>query len=235
MLWTRESEAGSFDTPERRAALEARLAEVTGTITDETVRRYYRQDFSARLRRLFAPADIGPRRGPWNDQARRPGGAARPVSAAAGLRRAKGYVATSPHLAASPLHRGHRAAIPRREALILQAALNHPWLLHDRMEELAEAEFRHADTQKLKGALIDVVAHRFGHDAGHETRRETDADRAELKAELARRGFDDVARPYRALDHHALGLGRAAGGGAERCFADLEAASCLASAMAFPN
>ena len=69
------------------------------------------------------------------------------------------YVAASPQLAASPLHRGHRAAIPRREALILQAALNHPWLLHDHLEELAEAEFRHADTQKLKGALIDVFAH----------------------------------------------------------------------------
>ena len=149
------------------------------------------RNFSARLRRLFAPADIGPRRGPWNDQARRPGGAARqfPRRPAFGE---QGYVATSPHLAASPLHRGHRAAIPRREALILQAALNHPWLLHDRMEELAETEFRHADTKKLKSALIDIVAHRFGHDAGHETRPDTGADRAELKAELARAGFDDV-------------------------------------------
>src|SRR3984885_7782529 len=36
MLWARENEAGSFETPERRAALEARLAEVTGSITDET-------------------------------------------------------------------------------------------------------------------------------------------------------------------------------------------------------
>ena len=30
ILWTRESEAGAFDTPERRAALEARINEVTG-------------------------------------------------------------------------------------------------------------------------------------------------------------------------------------------------------------
>ena len=59
ILWTRESEAGPFNTPERRAALEARLAEVTATIADETVRRYYRQDFAARLRQMFAPADIG--------------------------------------------------------------------------------------------------------------------------------------------------------------------------------
>jgi len=35
------------------------------------------------------------------------------------------------------VHRGHRTAVPRREALILQAALNYPWLLHDHLEELA--------------------------------------------------------------------------------------------------
>ena len=79
------------------------------------------------------------------------------------------YVVTSPHLAAGPLHRGHRTAVPRREALILQAALNHPWLMHDRLEEFAETEFRHADAKKLKAALIDVLAHQFGHDAGQES------------------------------------------------------------------
>jgi len=189
MLWTRESEAGSLQTPERRAALEARLAEVTRTIGDETVRRYYREDFAGRLRRLFAPADIGPRRASWSEKARRPGaGRIGPLRSAFGDQR---YVATSPQLAASPLHRGHRAVIPRREALILQAALNHPWLLHDRIEELAEVEFRHADTKKLKSALIDILAHRFGHDGAAETRPETDADRAELQAELVRLGFTD--------------------------------------------
>src|SRR5579872_3173014 len=58
VLWARESEAGPFDTPERRAALEARLSAVTATIEDEAVRRYYRQDFGARLRQLFAPIDV---------------------------------------------------------------------------------------------------------------------------------------------------------------------------------
>src|SRR5208283_4318555 len=62
VLWTRESEAGPFNTPERRAALEARLAEVMATIADETVRRYYRQDFATRLRALFAPVEVSARR-----------------------------------------------------------------------------------------------------------------------------------------------------------------------------
>ena len=60
------------------------------------------------------------------------------------------YVVASQQLASSPLHRGHRTAVPRREALILQAALNHPWLLHDHLEELASLEFRHADAERLK-------------------------------------------------------------------------------------
>ena len=103
-------------------------------------------------------------------------------------------MAASPQLAASPPHRGHRAAIPRREALILQAAINHPWLLQDHLEELAAAEFRHADTQKLKGALIDVFAHHFAEEFGKEVGKDQDgkAERAALAAELARRGFAEL-------------------------------------------
>ncbi len=81
--------------------------------------------------------------------------------AASGLRPLQGgsYTMTSPQLGSSPLLRGHRAAVPRREALILQIVLNHPWLAHDHLEELADLEFRHADTQKLKGVLLDLLAH----------------------------------------------------------------------------
>src|SRR5436305_1614369 len=56
VLWSREIEGGSFATPERRAALEARIGELTNGIRDDVVRRYYRQDFSERLQRAFAPA-----------------------------------------------------------------------------------------------------------------------------------------------------------------------------------
>jgi DNA primase len=71
------------------------------------------------------------------------------------------------------VHRGHRTAIPRREALILQAALNYPWLLHDHLEELSGLEFRHADAETIKSALIDIAAHAAALDA--------EGVRAELK------------------------------------------------------
>src|SRR5215475_8342677 len=55
VLWSRETDGGSFATPERRAALEARLGDLTHGIRDEVVRRYYRQDLAERLQRTFAP------------------------------------------------------------------------------------------------------------------------------------------------------------------------------------
>ena len=210
VLWTRESETGPFDTPERRAALEARIAQVTATIADEAVRRYYKQDFVARLRQMFAPQrfaakEVGaPRRtfaermaGAQMFGGRQFGSGVRLSGAVAarlpGAAEAP-YVAASPQLAASPVHRGHRAAIPRREALILQATINHPRLLHDHLEELAAAEFRHADTQKLKGALIDVFAHHFADDFSKEGGADAKAERAALATELTRRGFAELLK-----------------------------------------
>jgi DNA primase len=195
VLWMRETEASPLDTPERRAAFEARLTEVIATIADETVRKYYRREFSDRLRRMFE-RDERPkfRQAPWRNDWRGgtrggPGGfPSRPGSLGGRgapprqvLMGGDAYVVMSPQLAASPLHRGHRSAIPRREALILQAVINHPWLLHDHLEELSAVEFRHADATTVKGALIDI----FAHDGA--------PDRDGMIAELARRGLTELA------------------------------------------
>jgi DNA primase len=200
MLWMRETEAGPLDTPERRAALEGRLNAVVTTIGDETVRRHYRQEFANRLKGLFQPdagaAPSAGRRGPWREgrNQRQSGWAERggksgggrgtqrqrpaPLPAAGGR-----YLATSPQLAASSIHRGDRAAIAPREALILQTVLNHPWLLHDHLEDVADIEFRYGEAEKIKVALIDIVAH----DGAA-------ADRATLAAELEARGSGEAVR-----------------------------------------
>ena len=194
MLWANMTEGHEFDTPERRAALDARINEVTAGIADDSVRKYYRQDFNARLSQFFAPAQA-PRRDPrgqnqnygqgygqsWrarggSDWQRRPGAMPRPAPGA----KPTPYVVVSQQLASSPVHRGHRTAVPKREALILQAALNYPWLLHDHLEELASLEFTHADAERLKGALIDIAAHSAAPDA------ET------IKAELERRSLGET-------------------------------------------
>ncbi len=204
MLWARETEGHTFDTPERRAALEARVNEVTASIADESVRKYYRQDFNDRLRAFFAPAQgqgfggrgnfpprgqgqgFGGAQGNWRDRqgftGAGPGrfGVKRPEVGS----RNTPYVVVSQQMAASPLHRGSRTAVPTREALILQAALNYPWLLHDHLEELSALEFRHTGAEHLKAALIDIAAHSSDHAAGLEP--ET------LRAELRNRQLGEV-------------------------------------------
>jgi DNA primase len=147
MLWTRETEEGRFDTPERRAGLEARLGQVTAAIPD-AVRKYYRQDLDSRLRNLFAPQTaVEPRSGrPYPTKGRGPNrfAAAIPVPSA------------SARLRASPIVRGHRSALPPREALILLAVLNHPWLLDSHAEELADIELAHPDADRLRRGLLEA-------------------------------------------------------------------------------
>ncbi|MGB7259778.1 MAG: DNA primase [Pseudolabrys sp.] len=193
MLWARETEGRTFDTPERRAALEARINDVTTTIGDDSVRKYYRQDFNARLAQFFAPAQ-GQRssRSGWKDSGgwkdtwqNRRGGNGRNQRGRAGegpppITRDAPYLVVSQQLAASSVHRGHRTAMSRREALLLQAVLNHPWLLHDHLEDLAALEFRHTDAEKLKGAMIDIFAHAAAIDAEG------------MRAELASRNLGEV-------------------------------------------
>jgi DNA primase len=191
MLWARETEGHSFDSPERRAALEARINEVTSGIADDSVRKYYRQDFSARLSQFFAPVQSqrgnfqrGQRQNygqPWRERGNsnwqpRNGAPQRPATGGKNTP----YVVVSQQLASGPLHRGHRTSVPRREALILQAALNYPWLLHDHLEEFASLEFRHPDAEKLKSALVDIAAHAAA------------ADAEAVRAELAERGLTEV-------------------------------------------
>src|SRR5579884_1407389 len=132
MLWMRETEGGRFETPERRAGLEARIDELANAIVNETVRRYYRQDLRQRLRNLLMPvstdrpAQGGFGRGAmvrWRERNERSRSHARGQSHEAPL------APLSPQLQTSSIIRGSRSALPPREALILLAAFNHPWLL----------------------------------------------------------------------------------------------------------
>ena len=167
MLWGRETEAGSFDTPERRAALEARLATTLQSIGDETVRKYYRDDLAGRIRALFGrPADSAGRRGRSGRQSPRSWAAYSGSASAPAARRTDrgsripwGSLApASSGLTASPIVRGSRSAMPAREALILVAVLHHPWLLESHAEQLAELEFRHPDAGRLRRAVLDAAA-----------------------------------------------------------------------------
>ncbi|MCK1384203.1 DNA primase [Bradyrhizobium sp. 21] len=184
MIWSRELEGGNFATPERRAALEARVKELSDGIRDEVVRRYYRQDLAERLQRTFAP-DGGrggfAGRGNFRSgaagrqfQPRGGGGANRFGGQGFGGQGRRGqpgsaplpsgpYQAASAQLAASPIMRSQRSAISRREALILQSLINHPWLLHEHLEEVAALELAHPEAHKLRAGIIAAFANDHHH------------------------------------------------------------------------
>ena len=155
VLWAREVEAGRFDTPERRAGLEARINELATAIGDETVRRYYREDLRQRLRDLQAPAARGPARGPDKDP-QRPwrGRGAPPATTPARI------APLSPRLQVSSIVRGSPAPRPTREVLILPSACNYPWLLETDAEHLADLEFHNGDADTLRRVMLDLSAER---------------------------------------------------------------------------
>ena len=209
MIWSREIEGGNFATPERRAALEARIKELSNGIRDEVVRRYYRQDFAERLQRTFAPeggrgglrpgqfpagraaanhAAVSPRGAFSPGAAGRFGAPWRPRAGVGGQSRltAGPYQAASPQLAASPIMRGQRSAISRREALILQSLINHPWLLHDHLEEVAALELAHPEAHKLRAGIIAAFAN------DHHHCPDPDEQAEKMRADLEAGGFSQL-------------------------------------------
>jgi len=182
MLWMRETENARLDTPERRAALEARLGEVVRTIADETVRRYYREDLKARLSKLFQPVEA--RFVPRNRVEYQRGQKNRFPDPKMAL------TSRSGRLASSSIVRGHHSAVPAREALILLAVMSHPWLLIEHAEEFVELDFIHRDTDALRKAILAAAA------SGHA------GDPAALKARLHAAGAEELLiRMERAISH----------------------------------
>ena len=96
----------------------------------------------------------------------------------------------SARLSGSPIVRGFRTALPPREALILVAVVNHPWLLEHHAEEFAELEFLNPDTDQLRRTALEAAI-----DAGA-----TDAEA--LRAAVAARGLSGIlARVEAAITH----------------------------------
>jgi DNA primase len=209
VIWSREIEGSSYATPERRAALEARIGELSNGIRDEVVRRYYRQDLAERLQRTFAPEGGRGFYGKGNfrggggnfggESGRRFPARASFTPGAAGRFEGRGgrgqasagsqtinrgpYQAASAQLATSPIMRGQRSAISRREALILQSLINHPWLLDDHLEEVAVLEMAHPEANKLRAGIIAA----FANDHHHSPEPAEQSEK--IRADLHARGF----------------------------------------------
>ena len=115
--------------------------------------------------------------------------------------------------------RGARNVLPSREALILLAVINHPWLLETHAEELAELEFRHADGDRLRRAILDAAS-------GHALTP------AALRAAIAARELGAVLARVEASITHSVRLACARGRSGRGCQPLVDPRCQLASQVA---
>ncbi|MDX3926802.1 MAG: DNA primase [Shinella sp.] len=154
MIWSREVAGASFDTPESRAELEARLKQVISAIADESVRRHYGQDIRDRLNAFFQPqARVSGERGGFSGRRQQAGGRGN-----AGPRGAPQPAGISDRLARSGLVRGNLDLPALRESVLALTIVNHPQLLFEEYDEIAAIEFENRDLQRFWSAVLGIAA-----------------------------------------------------------------------------
>ena len=180
VVWSLETGGIVPETPEARAALEARLRARANAIGDQSVRRHYMQAFDEKLSAFFQPVRQNRYDGGRGD--------------GRGGRGRYGQVRGSPRLVVSDTLRNSRLLRPGlaadaspREAVILMSLINHPALAENRFESLAGLEFGSPGTRRLFTALLELVM------ADH------DIAGADLRAALGGRGFGPEIERMEAL------------------------------------
>jgi DNA primase len=113
VFWLRELKAHAVDTPERRAAFEARLDDLLAQISNTRVRDHYRREVKNRLFHLWREKGARQGRRPAEILSRPAGGPVTPPPSAYGF-----------------------------ATVITLALVNHPWLLDRFAEEVAHLEIK---------------------------------------------------------------------------------------------
>ena len=171
VIWSMETGGLVPETPEARAALQARLRDRANSIQDSSVRFHYAQAFDEKLRAFLAPMRQN-RFEPRGGQQRY------------GQSGAYGYPrGGTPKLVVSDTLRNSRLLKPGsmadatpREAAIILSLVNHPALVEDKFELLAALDFETPAAQKVMGEILSLVV------------RHHDISAEDLKAALGVRG-----------------------------------------------
>lgn len=187
MIWMREAGNGNFETPEKRAELEARLKQVVAVIADEGVRRFYQQHMRERLNAFFRPeTGQGGQRQPFAPRGGRGqggAGAGGPRGNGPGGFSASRPLGVSDRLARSGLVRGYQELPALREVVLAITIVNHPQLLLEEYDEIAAIDFENKDLQRFWSAVLPAAA-----TAG------PNLSRAYLIEKLGAQGFDPLVQ-----------------------------------------
>ncbi|MDQ6869437.1 MAG: DNA primase [Pseudomonadota bacterium] len=193
LLWVRETENKIFATPERRAGLERRFGQIASEIGDKALRRQYQKEFKERFFQFFrrgytasAGAHKSARRGGLNANFEVKTNFTSPP-------------AVSTSLAASPFLRPGKPGRPLSEGLILLLLLNHPGLIGQHIEELAEIEFSNPEAGALRDALIALSVP----SAAAAPFDRTSPDAATLRAATEGQGFGPMLQQLDGMAAHA--------------------------------
>lgn len=148
LLWLRETGGRSFDTPERRAQLEAELKSAAELIQDPAVRRHYLQEMRDRANAFFGV----PEKPGGSRSGGKFGKVSRKTAVAVSDRLTKSrLLSTAP---ASP----NAADIPVREAALLTAVIEHPDLIGEFFDLFSTLELSSNASRRLRTALLEAYA-----------------------------------------------------------------------------
>ena len=163
VMWERELATQPVSTPEQRAAFEQKMKTLVGRIGDQSVRGHYEQEVRQTLfslnRAVLRELGGGGRSG----GPQRTGGRQNNVQMDWRVReRARLAQKGRPTATAAPVPSSglaaRLAALPVREALILKALVNHPWLIEEHAEQIATLEFTTPALVELKAAILAALA-----------------------------------------------------------------------------
>jgi DNA primase len=143
LLWQREVGGRSFDSPERKAALDKALRQKTSAISDPVIRGHYEQEIRALLWSLFNPRRGTGRRGAWKP------GQKPPPTPMPGTR------------ASVLVSAGEAAQVHMREAVILATAIATPQVVSE-FEAGLEAMIC---ADRLHARLRDLILHHGAEDS----------------------------------------------------------------------
>jgi len=161
VLWQREWDAGDWSTPERRAGYEARLRTLVGQIADPAVNAHYVQAIRERLQNAWQSTKPNYQAGSsyYGRNQPSPGRiAARQFKNNKLKNNVFRNLERTTSLKSSSLVAGAGQAIPYREALLVRALLNHPWLIEEFAETIADLNFTSRALQRLRDGLLTLVA-----------------------------------------------------------------------------
>ena len=203
VLFEREWSLGDWSTPERRAGLEKQLRECVSKIADPAIRGHYTHDMAQRLRAKWGQQgrtqtaggkpfqfQTGARQGSWPNKfnGSQNGGRGGPGQRFANM--PPGRPNPSSSLLKSAVVTGEANAVPYREALLLQTLINHPWLIEQHAEAIADMPLTAPALSKLRDSILSAQA------------LDSPLDSALLRAHVAKSGAERViALVERAVTH----------------------------------